>query len=165
MEDIYLCKLSDRLSSFFDISSPCSLSDCQFDMKAVYRERDSRYMLLKSAEIYAVKSYEYIFYKRIYENFGQEHIDIINKILRKDIHSIVELSDEHMSSVVTFIFSSDKNPDEKVIKAIKKFNFHKSFMFGLKGWANCKLMVVNSLTNDIYTNKLAKGDSSKFIFK
>ncbi|QGU95870.1 hypothetical protein GOM49_12895 [Clostridium bovifaecis] len=69
-----------------------------------------------------------------------------------------------MSSIITFIISSNNNPDYDTIKAIQRFKYHKSFALGFKGWVNVRLIFVNPETQDILAS-LEGGKEKSFYLK
>jgi hypothetical protein len=132
-------------------------------MTAVFNQRSARYMVMKSAEIFAFKNNEYIFYKRLDGKLNNELLEKFDNFLNEHFHEIVQVDKEHMSSVITFIICSDETPDDVIIKKIKKFKFYKSFSFGLKGWVNAKLIFINPNNESVIVNKFAKG-TEKILF-
>lgn len=159
----YLNEFVKKIERSFDIEYNKEVFDLNFDMTAAFNQRSAKFMLLKSAEIYAFKNNEYIFYKRIEDKLNNDLLEKLKIFLNKHFDKIVQVDKEHMSSVITFIICSDETPDDDIIKNIKKFKFYKSFSFGLKGWVNAKLIFVNPNDELAVVNKFAKG-TEKILF-
>lgn len=155
-------KLIKKFETNFDIEYNRQLSGINFDFAGEFNQRSVKYMFFKAAEVYAFKSQEYVFYKDIDYEFNIENIQNIKTILQENVNKIVKIDEEHMSSVITFIFSSIKNPNLEVQNVIKKFKFYKSFKLGFKGWVNIKLIIINPNSGEVYTNKYARGNEKFF---
>ena len=162
MSNVYMHKLVEKFESKFNIEYNRKLGDFTFDFAGEFNQRSAKYMLIKEAEIYAFKNNEHVFYKNIDYKFNVDNINNVKFILNKNLDEILNMDEEHMASVITFIFSNSQSPDLDVQNAIKKFKFYKSFYFGFKGWVNVKLIFINSNTNDVITNKYAKGNEKFF---
>jgi hypothetical protein len=89
-------------------------------------------------------------------------LDWLKSFLDDHLKDIVVYDEEHMSSVVTVIFEAPM-PSLEVQKKLAKFKYYKSFSFGLKGWVNAKVMLIDPALNSGITNKLGKGDLKKFV--
>lgn len=161
MSNEYMHKLVKKFESKFNIEYNKKLGDFTFDFAGEFNQRSAKYMFIKEAEIYAFKNNEYVFYKDIDNKLNMLNIDKIKYVLNENVSKIIKMDEEHMASVITFIFSSSQSPDLEVEKAIKKFKFYQSFCFGIKGWVNVKLIFINSNTNEVITNKFAR-ENEKF---
>lgn len=150
------------LVSYFDIEEDYNFGEACFDLYATFNQRNAKYMLLKNVEIYAFTSNEYILHKRLDGALKIEDLGWMKKFLDDNLENIVDHNQEHMSSVVTFLFECPL-PDKEVTKQIKKFKYYKSFKFGLKGWVNVKIMVIDPASKSGITNKLGKRDLPRFI--
>lgn len=162
MGNEYMHELIKKFEANFDIEYNRQLSNINFDFAGEFNQRSVKYMFFKAAEVYAYKSQEYVFYKDIDSEFNIKNVDNVKTILEQNVNKIVKIDDEHMASVITFIYSSSISPNFEVQKAIKNFKYYKSFRFGFKGWVNAKLIFINSTTNEVITNKLARGNEKFF---
>jgi hypothetical protein len=162
MSDKYMNQLIKKFETNFDIEYNKQLGGINFDFVGEFNQRSIKYMVLKAAEVYAFKSYEYVFYKDIDYKFEALDVSKIKSIIEDNVNDIIKMDSEHMASVITFILSSTESPNMEAENAIKKFKFYKSFSFGFKGWVNVKLIFINSNTNKVITNKFAKGNEKFF---
>ncbi len=154
--------LKEGLERYFDISEDYNLGQEKFELFATFNQRDARYMLLKDVEVYAMKSNEYILHKKINRPLEISDIEWLRSFLDDNLDNIIQRDDEHMSSVVTVIFEGPM-PNKNIQKKLSKFKYYKSFAFGLKGWMNTKVMLVDPISKNGITNKLGKGDLNRFI--
>lgn len=153
---VFVGILEEGLKSNFDLFGGKEVGGMKLDLVAAYRERVSRYMISRRQEIYAYQSHNHILYRHFDSVLSKGDIDEWRAWLEGNLSEIIQVDKEHMSSVITVIWSSDRAIDEDVRKAIKRFRYYKGFMFGLKGWVNVKLVHVDLSTRRIVTNRLGK---------
>ncbi len=150
--------LKNNYSSLFDFQDNFQLGSYSFDLYASYYQENIKYFGSKKLEIYSFTNNEHLFLK----DLGDQEVSF-EKL--KDFFSYVHknfivVDDKHMSSVITVIYLVNKLTKESQ-KKIKKFSFYKSYLLGLKGFVNGKLIVIDKTTNLAYENKLAKGDAAR----
>jgi hypothetical protein len=162
MSNKYMIELVKKFEVNFDIEYNRELSGVMFDFAGEFNQRNVKYMFMKAAEVYAYKNHEYVFYKYVDYKVAVSNVKNIKNLLNENIKEIVKMDEEHMASVITLIFSSTKNPDLEAQNAIKKFKYYKSFCLGFKGWVNVKLIFINIKTNEVFTNKFARGNEEFF---
>lgn len=158
----YMDELVKRLEANFDIEYNKQLDNIKFNFAAEYNQRSAKFMMMKKTEIYAYKNYEYMFYKALDGKLNIGKIKELKKLIKGNIGQIVNIDEEHMMSVVTFILSGEEKLDKETEIAVKKFKFYKSFALGFKGWVNTKLIYVNTKDGEVTTNRYAKKDKKSF---
>lgn len=158
----YKKHLKDKLSKYYDLKDNVKIGNMSFDFQATFNQRNAKYFLLKELEYYSFKNNEYIFFKNINNDIDFSNFDLL---LKNHLKDIVDIEENHMSSVITFLIEKPFPIDKTIIKKIKKYKFHKSFKFGLKGWVNVRFIVVNSNGNKGYSNRFGKKELNKFLIK
>ncbi|WP_432403660.1 hypothetical protein [Wukongibacter sp. M2B1] len=151
----YKEKIKDRLSRYFNIEEKYIYSNKEFDLFAISKVRNEKYMASKKLTIYAFENDQYCFMK-YFKELSKDELDQIIEILKNSIKDYVDPHDEHMSSTITGILVVDKLKEDDLIKSIKGFNYQKSFAFGLKGWADVGLVLVDLKREEVVTSKKAK---------
>ncbi len=151
----YLDQLEKKLTSSFDLERDYILDDYSFDLFARYLLRNEKYILLKQAKIYAIENNEYSFVK-YFDSIDLSQLEEFTTSLIKSIDFLVQPSEEHMSSIITGVIVLQDNPNPELVKAVKKFKYHKGFAFGLKGWVDIRLLLVTMNQDYIVTNKKGK---------
>ena len=148
-------KFIKALKNNYDLKYEEKLMGEVFDIIGEYNIRNSKYVLSKKAEIYSFKNEERIFIKHI-KSIEKVYLDKLKNKISNDIEQLVNIDSEHMSTDLNFIFIVDKKIDDNIQRYIKKFKYHKSFLFGLKGWVNVKLYVYDMNSETLYTNRFGK---------
>lgn len=155
--------LRKKFQAYYDLEDDFSVAGKRFDFIARYNQRNSKYLLKKNMELYAFENNEYILYKKLDKAFTEDTLDEIKSLMSEHYDQIIDFSEEHMSSVIMFIFETTLPLDKKLISSIKKFKFYKSFKFGLQGWVNGGIMLINPENNKGLSNKYAKKELKKIL--
>ncbi|QXM06639.1 hypothetical protein [Crassaminicella indica] len=151
----YIEKIEKKLKRHFDIERDYGYKDLQIDLYAKYHIRNEKYMATKKIPIYAFENHEYCFIKYL-DLLTEEKLKKFIEILKLSVGDFVHPHSEHMSSVITGVLVTDQEEDKKISNIVRKFKFHKSFAFGLKGWVDIRLILVHLGNGDIITNKKGK---------
>ena len=156
----YIEILKKKLEKFYDLEENVLFDKTNFDLVAIFNQKNARYFLLKELEYYSFDTNEYILYKKIDNtiNFTE-----FTNLLKNNLKDIVVVDKNHMSSIITILIEKSFPIDEETIKKIKKFKFHKSFRFGLEGWVNVRFMVIDTNLNKGYSNKFGKKELARFL--
>lgn len=155
--------LRKKLETYYDLEDDFSIAGKHFNFLARYNQRNSKYLLQKKMELYAFENNEYIIYKKLESTFTKEDLDEIQTLLTKHYDQVINVNEEHMSSAIMFIFETTLPGDPQLVKSIEKFKFYKSFKFGLHGWVNGGIMLINPEVNKGLSNKYAKKELKKFL--
>lgn len=157
----YKAYLRTSLERYFDIEDNYQVGNHHFDTYANFNQRNAKYMLMKKYEMYAFQNNEYVFHKK-FESFGPEELEWLQEFFDTHIDDIVSYDSEHMSSTVTLIIESQM-PSKEIQKKISKFKFYKSYSFGLKGWVNAKVILIDPTINSGIGNKLGQKSLKRFL--
>jgi len=156
----YIEILKEKLNRYYDLEENIIVGDLSFDLIATFNQKNARYLLLKELEYYSFDTNEYILYKKIDNEINFTGFE---ELLKNNIKDIITVNKNHMSSIVTILLETSLSLNDNEIKKIKKFKFHKSFRFGLEGWANVRFIVINPTLNKGYSNKFGKKELAKFL--
>ena len=157
----YLIELLKRYEANFDITENFKLQDKTYPAYAWFYSLSEKYVLKKEAQLWAMKAYEHVFFIKE-EALDLKKLDEINEVITNAAEPVLVRRGEnypekdHMCSYITFIVITDKDPDEKTIKAIKKYSFDKGYMFNLRGHSEARIAVISMDFGKIYTNRRGK---------
>jgi len=157
----YKEQLTKKLERYYNIKEEVSINSHTFDLMATYNQKNAKYLMLKELEYCAFNNNEYILYKKV--NNEAINFSSFMDILKNKLQEIVSIEKNHMSSLITFIIEKSFPLDDETIRTIEKFKFHKSFRFGLDGWINAQLIVIDPEKNKGYTNVFAKKELEKYL--
>lgn len=156
----YYEDLKTKLERYYDIEEEFKINNYNFDFLAKFNQKSSKYLLVKELEYYSFKNDEYIFMQ---DNVEDINFEMIDKILDENLDEILEIDKDHMSSVITFLFSTESNIKKEDIKKIEKYKFYKSFKFGFNGWVNVRIIVINPNEKNGISNKFGRKEVKKFL--
>ena len=151
--------LKESLSAYYDILSP-KKGACDFIAK--YNERNSAYALKKEIEYYAFENNEVIFYEKVNE-LDMAKIDEIKAMFQSKHKEYVASSKDHMATSMYYVIEVDLPQHSNIISAIKRFRFYKSFKFGLEGWVNGSIFLIDTTTQKGYSNPYGKKELKRLL--
>lgn len=157
-KNVFIDKLAKSFEAGFDLSFEEEFGCFNYDFIARFNVRNSKYVLLKKAEVYSFKNFEYVLCKD-FDKLTIETMDRIKEEIKENIYKLVEIDKEHMSSTITILLTGDQELDSALKKKIKKFKFYKSFALGFKGWINTKLIYIDRNTGETVSNKIGKSSA------
>ncbi len=156
MEDYgYIDNLADRLSAYFDIERDWKFESTSCDLYAKSYVKNEKFFFTKKARVYGFENYEHTLVK-YYSQLDMQELNDFIEVLKCASDKLVIPHEEHMSSIVTGVMVVGQRPDRDVTHAVNGFKYHKSFMFGFKGWMDIRLILVHPQSGEVVTNKKGK---------
>ncbi|MGL5347882.1 MAG: hypothetical protein ACRDA3_11070 [Peptostreptococcaceae bacterium] len=150
-----LAKLKDSLTNSFNIHDNYSIDKYYFDFMGEFFLTNSKFFLSKEKIIYAYNNNEYIFAKEV-DHLTEDYLkENILPFAEYAMDNVIKTDSNHMSSIIT-LFLSSNSVDSNLCTLAKKFKRRKSYMFGLKGYANTRLILFDKSNNELYYNSDSK---------
>lgn len=140
--------------AWFDIYRDHEFEGITFPGYAEFHTHGEQYVLVKRAKLWEVDSHEYLFFQAVDELDEAELSKWVNFMLEHGIKK-AQPQPNHMSSNITLVLIADSTSGD-VAKAVRKTRFRKNFKFGLEGWADLKLAVVDLQGRSVVTNGAGK---------
>ncbi len=157
----YKQHLIQYLNTYFDIEEhPVSHAPFSFEFMAVYKQINQKYIFTKEWVYDECKSNEYVLFLKLQEFPAFQDI---KDCLQNNHENIMTIDRSHMESFITLVFEIDFPLSDDTIKQIEQFHFYKSFLLGLKGWVNARLIVIDTRNKTGYANKLGKKELPKYL--
>ncbi|MDO4793842.1 MAG: hypothetical protein Q3993_06630 [Filifactor alocis] len=161
-KEVYLQKLEERLSYYYDIEKNISYMKMSFDMYARFFEKNDRYIVSKKAVIYSSEINQHIFVKHL-PTLEMEDLDQLGHIAKMAVMDYVKPKEDHMSSLISMVVLVDSMPSLEVQKKLKKYSYYKSFLFGFHGWVNIGFLLVDINSFDMIYNSKGREGKENFI--
>ena len=143
--------------SFYDIRRDYLFEGHRFPAFAEFHTYGEKYVLTKRAKLWEVNTHDFMFFEiadELDEALLEDALQLITtKALRK-----VDAGPNHMSSALTLIIIANRCTDE-VFKRVKSTRFRKNYRFGLRGWTDLRLAVVDlsrEADKEVMTNAAGK---------
>ncbi|TXL63938.1 hypothetical protein FHP05_09600 [Cerasibacillus terrae] len=152
----FINDLANLYTPYFDVYRNEQLDGLPLSFLAQYRRRDERYMLSKKIKIYGIENQQIIFAtaceKAITSNFLKDFYEKIET----NLDNYIIKHEEHMSTIILGMIVTNHDIDQKVLKDAKKFRKIKFLKFGLHGWAEIYLAIVNPKKKNIIIHSKGK---------
>lgn len=150
----YINTIAKRFERHFDIEFDKNIFNLKLDLFAKHYSLNARTLLTKNDIIDKFENYEYVFVKH-YECIDECVVDEFIDFLKKASEEFVNPTKIHMSTYLNGIILYDEIKDGAVDK-IKRFKNSKTFLFGIRGWFDTRLLAVSLNGQDIMCNREGK---------
>lgn len=145
-------RLKKAYSAYYDIEEIQDGSP----LKALcsYHLRDSQYVLMKQAELWAAESHEYLYL------WSTDHLDVplVEEVFRRvteDGEPRVRPHAQHMYTYLTAVVLYD-SADPLALAQLKKLKRRREFKLSLHGWMEFRIAAVDLSTGEVTTNRSGK---------
>ena len=116
--------------------------------------RDSQYVLVKKAELWAAESHEYLYLWSL-DRLEQPDVDKIFRRVLEDGEPRVQPHSQHMYTYLTAVVLYD-SADPQALAQLKKLKKRREFKLSLHGWMEFRIAAVDVSTAEITTNRSGK---------
>lgn len=160
-----LDRLLDSYSAYFDVEK-VDEADSSLAATGYFYSRSEKYVLVKSAQLWAAESYEYLYIFSV-PTLDMDAWERCRGYAMEKGMARIEPHREHMYSFVTAIILAD-HVTEDAARAVKRNYFHKSFKFSLHGWMEFHADVIIPGEKLVYSNWDGRSTAKfirKYIFK
>ncbi|WP_209123270.1 hypothetical protein [Alkalihalobacillus sp. BA299] len=149
----FVNQLVEKYSRHFNVYKKKKLGCIPLSFYAEYLRRDEKYFLTKSIPIWGVNNQQFVFVWTKETKVVEEDIQTFATELLKNSASYVPSHSEHMSSVLLGVILTNKPLENAVIKEVKKFRKVKFLKFGMNGWIEYYIGLVNVDEKKVYVNR------------
>jgi hypothetical protein len=139
----YIHELTNRYIAYFDVYRNESLGNTPLAFKALYKRRDERYLMTKTIKVWGVENQQYVFVASSEIPVTQEFLYQFQEDIRNRVNQFVPSHKEHMSTILLGVVVTTQPVTEEVKKGVKKYRKIKWIKYGLHGWAEIYLAVVD----------------------
>ncbi|MBU4361599.1 hypothetical protein KJ813_02915, partial [bacterium] len=95
------------------------------------------------------------------KNEVEEFSKYLKSLINKPFTSSVNI----MSAIINGVLVSTSGFSEEAVSFAKKFKFSKSFLLGIKGWCDIRLILVDLKEEELYSNQKGKEVLSAYKIK
>lgn len=142
--DVRTCVL-DRLitahEAWFDVERGHVLAGRVFPGYAEFHSYGERYVLSRRAKLWEVANHEYIFFDTV-ERLEEDAFVQMVAFMETDALAVVRPGPNHMSSNISLVIVAE-GLGPGVERAVRKTRFRKNFRWGLWGWSDLRIAVVD----------------------
>ena len=152
--ELMLKKLLVAHEVWFDVQRDYKLAGRTFPGFAEFHSTGERYVLVKRAKLWEVATHEYLFFDVVDELDGDGLAQAVD-LMTTEALKLVEPRPNHMFSNISLVVIA-RSLGQGVEKAVRKVRFRKNFKWGLWGWSDLRVAVVDMARGRILTNAAGK---------
>ena len=157
----YFHNLLDRYRANFDITENYRLGQNIYPAYAQFFSLGEKYVLKKEAKLWAIRAYEHVLFIETSEVLPETLKEIQRTIEEEMEPELVRKGEkypeeDHMCSYLTFVIISEKTPGKEMQKALRKFNYDKGYLFGLRGHSQARIACACLDSESVITNYAGK---------
>lgn len=127
--------------SYYDIRRDYLFEGRRFPAFAEFHTFGEQYVLVKRAKLWEVNTHDFMFFE-IADVLDEEALQTVVEFMTTKAIRKVNPSANHMSSALTLVIIANQCTDE-AFKHVKSLRFRKNYRFGLHGWTDLRLAVVD----------------------
>ena len=154
--EAYLKDLEERYKYYYEIERDKEISGVKVDIFAKSSTEHFRQVLTKSIKIDQHYTKEYAAVKAEKRFVDKNEVEEFSKYLKSLINELFTPSVDIMSTIINGVLISASGFSEEAISCAKKFKFSKSFLLGIKGWCDIRLIIVDLKEEKLYSNYKGK---------
>ncbi len=140
--------------AYFDVERDHAFAGRVFPGYAEFHTHGEQYVLVKRAKLWEVDSHQYLFFDTV-ERLDMPLLDELVQFMQAQALGKVKPKADHMSSDLGLILIADA-VDDDVAAAVRKVRFRKNFKFGIHGWSDLIVAVVDLGRRRVVTNGAGK---------
>ncbi len=149
----YIKLLNFLYRANFDIEGETEIAGKNFDYYAFCEIANEKFMGHKSVKIYSYNDYEHC----MVDNQRNLDLNFLTKDFFNDsIDELIEDKKNHHQSYLTYVLVVEGGVNKEEITKIESLQLSKSFWFGIRGWVDLRLIVVDLNDNTVYANNEGK---------
>ncbi len=161
----YLKVLEERYKYYYEVERDKEISGLKVDIFAKSSIEHFRQVLTKSIKIDQHYTKEYAVVKAEKRFLDKNEVEEFSKYLKSLINELFTPSVDIMSTIINGVLVSASGFSEEAVSFAKKFKFSKSFLLGIKGWCDIRLILVDLKEEKLYSNQKGKEVLSAYNIK
>lgn len=127
--------------AWFDVQRGYELGGDVFDGFAEMHAHGEKYVLVKSAKLWEIDTGELVFFKAL-PVLDAATLDATLALVKEAGFALVHPGPNHMSSNVGLVIVAD-SVEPEARRAVRSTRYRKNYRFGLWGWSDLRLAVVD----------------------
>ncbi|MGI5962535.1 MAG: hypothetical protein ACOX7N_02315 [Lawsonibacter sp.] len=142
-------------TAYYDIESV----EDETGLKAIcaYHMRDSQYVLVKKAELWAAESHEYLYLWSV-DVLDEAKLQEIFRFVLEDGEPRVRPHAQHMYTYLTAVVLYDR-ADPEALAQLKKLKKRREYKLSLHGWMEFRIAALEASTGEVAVNRSGKAIS------
>ena len=161
--DKYLNKLEERYKYYFDVERNKEILNVRIDIFAKSSTEHFRQFLTKKIKIDQHYTKEYAVVKTLKRRGDKSEVENFSKFIKSLVNELVIPSVNTMCTIINGVLINTSGFSEEAINFAERFKFSKTFLLGLKGWCDIRLILIDLKGQKLYSNR--KGEEVLSAYK
>lgn len=163
--EAYLKDLEERYKYYYEVERDKEISGLKVDIFAKSSTEHFRQVLTKSIKIDQHYTKEYAAVKAEKRFIDKNEVKEFSQFLISSINELSPPSVDTMSTILNGVLVAISGFSEEAVSFAKKFKFSKSFLLGIKGWCDIRLILIDLKEERLYSNQKGKEVLSAYKIK
>lgn len=152
----YMNEMANRYTAWFDVYRDEQLGSIPLAFSAHFKRRDEKYLVTKTIKMWSLENDQHVYVTHFNENVTLEKMEKLKEELLAKSQSQLPNHPEHMSTIFTAIVVTDQDLDQEVIHFVKKFRKLKFIKYGLHGWYELYIGIVDLKNRRVFIHSKGK---------
>jgi len=161
--EAYLRDLEERYKYYYEVERNKEILGVKLDIFAQSSTEHFRQVLTKKIKVDQHYTKEYAVVKAEKRFVDKNEVEEFSKFIKSLVNELVVPSVNTMYTIINGVLVSTSGFSEEAINFAEKFKFSKSFLLGLKGWCDIRLILIDLKGQKLYSNK--KGEEVLSAYK
>ncbi|WP_031311388.1 hypothetical protein [Alkalihalophilus marmarensis] len=148
----FINDMANQYTMQFNVYREERIGDTLLDFYAEFKRRDEKYLMSKSIKVWSVENQQYAFVKHQEQAITPSDIKKFAKDIDARIKEFVPSKREHMSTFFIGFIVTNQPIDKAVLKEVKKARKLQFLKFGLHGWADRYIAIVDLTERKVLVN-------------
>ena len=131
-----------------------------FDAEGYLSNEAEQYFLVKAAKVASVNSYEYVFFA-VRKKLSSNELQMLDEKAWEEGLSRVRPDGDHKNTDVALIVITEE-AEKDACDTARNLSHSKNYKFGLWGFSNYRLVVIETATDTVITNRRGR-DLADFV--
>ncbi|MHC2994549.1 MAG: hypothetical protein IBV53_03495 [Candidatus Atribacteria bacterium] len=163
--DEYLKDLEERYKYYYEVERNKKISGVIVDIFARSSTEHFRQVLTKKIKIDQHYTKEYAVVKTLKRRGDKSEVENFSKFIKSLVNELVVPSVNTMYTIINGILIATSGFSEESVSFAERFKFSKSFLLGIKGWCDIRLILVDLKEKKLYSNQKGKEVLSAYKIK
>lgn len=159
----YLNEMANRYTAWFDVYRHDRLGSIPLAFSAHFKRRDEKYLVTKTIKVWSMENDQHVYVTSLDRLVTVQDIENFKQELLKIAQEQSPDRPEHMSTVHTGVIVTNEPVSQEVKRSVKKFRKLKFIKYGLHGWYEIFIGVVDTQNREAYIHSKGKEFIKPFI--
>lgn len=157
----YYNRLEKYYQDSFDFTKPFIYKNKSYTALAEFHSHVDKYVLVKSAQIWAADSHEFCLFQTYPDVFCPDDFTDLTHLLTEYMEPQLvrkgndDVEKDHMYTYLTLVILCEKPVSKEMISMVKHYHYTKYYKLYTRGYSEARIVLVDIGNQKIHTNRAA----------